>query len=227
MKMKKLLLILVALLCTVSVYTQTEKGRMFVGGYLNLSTSSQASNDTLNNDKYSSFGFQINPGFGYFIKNNIAIGGNLNFGIDNSSQDFEYSGLMPNTTTYKNNNLTIGADIYAQFYKKIVPNFFVFITGSVDYMHEAQKVESSNSNPNYTNPYPIQHHQVNDITISIFPGLVYFITPKLGIQTSFGNLHYTYSMNKNTTLTYDHSSSSTFGLSFRPSSFSFGMNYYF
>ena len=228
--MKKLLLILVALLWTVSAYTQTEKGRMFIGGSLGVSGSSNSYVDTLNNQKINSWRVQVNPGFGGFIKNNLAIGANLNFGINNYTQKYEYA-LGRYEQTLKDNSLNIGAEAFIQYYKKIVPNFFVFIRGSLAYNHEAEKREVSTTDPYYVytiNDPAVQHIAGNDISINFTPGLVYFITPKLGIQATFGNLYYKYSMSKNTSLPYEHNnSSSSFALNLNPSTFSLGLNYYF
>lgn len=74
--MKKTILFLTILFLTININAQTEKGNWIFGGnggYSNFTTK----NDLGTTSKYSTI--TINPNAAYFIKDNLAIGGNINY----------------------------------------------------------------------------------------------------------------------------------------------------
>lgn len=229
-KMKKILLVLIALFTIVTCYSQTEKGKKFIGGQLNLSNNTYSYLDTLYKSNRNSFGFQIVPNFGYFIKDNFAIGVNVNFGVSNTTQNQEQQ-YLPTKTTSKSNSISYGGGGFARYYKKITDNFFFFANGEVSYIYQTQKFVYSNNDPNYVYPTSDpanQEVQTNSISFDVNPGLVYFVTPKLGIQTTFGDIYYNNSTSKNISLLFDnHRNVNDYGINLNISTFYLGLNYYF
>lgn len=220
-----------AILAMMTCYSQTQKGKMFLGGQFNLSGSTNSNEDTLYKYDLSSFGFQIYPGMGFFVVNNFAIGYDLKFGMSDETQTYENPGQALSQSTTKSNTLSIGAGVFARYYKKIVDRLFFFANGEVSYMYQDQKLKYSYADPNITfsssNPAN-QKVQGNTISAVINPGLVYFVTSKLGVQFAFGNLHYTNSTSKNKSLLFDnHNNAGNYGISLNLSTLSLGLNYYF
>ncbi len=211
--MKKTLLCLTIVLSTLSGYAQTEKGKKMIGGQFNFSGNhTNSAFDSLTN-KLNAFNTQINPSFGYFVKDNFAIGAIVNFSL--SSRTAQTAG----NSVSKTKTIIYGVGGFARYYKQISDKFFFFGNGSLLYTHGpinsgsgsfAQKVES------------------NAVNFAISPGLVYFPVSKLGIEASFGNVHFNqfFSVNKSVPQS-NHNNSSDYGISLSPSSFYLGMNYYF
>lgn len=221
--MKKAVLVLMTIFIIVTGFSQTEKGKKFIGGRIFLNGSSSSSSDTLFKNGTNTFAIQIVPNYGYFIKDNLAIGANINFGINNSSSYWEY----PNTNfkeSFKSNSNSYGIGGFARYYKKITDNFLFFINGGVSYSYgTGRKEQITYSFP--TGP-PIQEIQTNTISFVGYPGLVYFITPKLGIEGSISSFNYNFSSSKNKTLLNDNlTKSSAYGINLNP--ISFGLCYYF
>jgi hypothetical protein len=229
--MKKIVLISMAILTIMTCYSQTEKGKKFIGGQFNLSGNTNSYLDTLYKYDNNSFGFQIDPGFGFLIINNFAIGCDIKFGISDITQNIEYPSQIHSKSTIKSTSISYGVGGFARYYKKIVDRFFIFVNGDVSYMYQEQKLKYSNNDPNYIYPASNpanQKVQVNNISVVISPGLVYFVTSKLGVQFVFGNIHYTNSTSKNKSLLYDnHNNANNYGININLSTLYLGLNYYF
>lgn len=106
------------LLCSVNMlYGQFTKGTRTVGAFLSstgfstLSSTYTASNGTnINNTKNQNFNLSLSPSMGWFIQENILIGGNLNFNLSNTKYT-ERSYL-----TNKGNNFTAGFGAFGRYY---------------------------------------------------------------------------------------------------------------
>lgn len=177
-KMKKLLftgLFLCFCLFTTS-YAQDYKGSIFTGGNLNVSGYFN-SDDTYESERFS---FSITPNVGGFISKNFALGGTLSY---RWSQQF--SGNVYNDNDNKEFANTIGASVYARYYKFFGPKFAFIATGDVGYSLAISN-EERRSNAS-TIKLKGERHSIGAI---VSPGIVYFITPKFGLEVSFGRLGY-------------------------------------
>jgi len=182
--MKKAVLISMALLTIITCYSQTKKGNNFLGGQISLHGNTNSNLDTSYKSDIKSFGLQLNPGYGHFIKDNFAIGFNLNFGISDETRKSEYPNQIPSKREIKSNLISYGIGGFTRYYKKIVDKFYFYLNGEVSYTYQIEKMVNSNNDPNYvfTTYYPAnQNVQTNIISIQIAPGVVYFVTSKLGI----------------------------------------------
>lgn len=202
---------------------------MFVGGQIDFYSHKNSSVDSLYKDDYNYKEFQLIPDFGYFITNNFAIGLNFNFGTNNQKQ--KYSSYSTYFITQETKSTTYGGGGFARYYCKIADKFFFILNGGITYTSQPEKLTYSTTDPSYVfssnNPanQEIQNHNT-DITIA--PGLTYFMTPKLGIQVDFGNLYYTNSTSKNTTIKRDnHNNNQSTGINLNSSTFNVGLSYYF
>jgi hypothetical protein len=227
--MKKSILIILISLSFMSVYSQTEKGKMFVGGLIDYYSYRISCIDSLNKNDLNYKKFQFIPVFGYFITNNFAIGLNINFGTYSDTQSNSWN--SPYITTRKTKSITYGGGGFARYYCKIVDKFFFILNGGITYTSQPEKLTYSHTDPSYVFPsnspanQDIQNH-ITDCTLA--PGLIYFITPKLGIQIDFGKLYYTNSTSKNTTFKYAvQNNQQISGINLNSSTFHFGLSYYF
>jgi len=219
--MKKSILILLTFFVIKASYSQTEKGKMFIGGQINVSGNSQNRLDTLYKNNYKSKGITLSPTFGYFIKDNIAIGANITFRYLNSKQTNKYTNITPTSRSDKSTSIGYGIGGFVRYYSNINDKFKFFLQGDLSYLKTEQKVTQSN--------YPIdQDYTNNSISCLISPGLVYFVTPNFGIQTTFGNLNYSFNIQKDKTKSYDnHYITNNYGLNLNISTITLGFNYYF
>jgi hypothetical protein len=216
--MKKEISLLLIIFSFLSGYSQTKNGKIFIGGEFSIggSTSTQNIGDTLNKYDGNSFGFRFIPTFGYFVKNNFAIGAKLNLEVSNSKTTNENT----NQGSDKSNSTIYGVGCFVRHYSEIVYNFFFTVECNLSYNYALEKRTNSNS---YLNS---QHRENNDIGFSITPGLVYFLTPKLGIQSTLGNIFCIYNtakdINQNT-----HSNSLLYGIHINYETLYVGLTYHF
>lgn len=226
--MKKWFLILLTFCLMQTGYSQTEKGKMFIGGQVGLTGNTMSIMDSLSLGDHNKAEFTISPNIGYFIKDNFAIGGTVTFGTNNITDSNEtFYSTSKFKYTNNTNSIIYGIGGFARKYINITDKFKFYVNYGINYQYETQKSTYSSNNPDYTN-LAIQKIEVSSISFAVTPGLVYFITPKIGIQTTFGNLNYSFSSYKNTSLNYENYNNSTnYGLNLNFSSLSIGLNYYF
>ncbi len=222
--MKKILLTTVTIFTIATGFSQTEKGKKFIGGQFSLYGNNNSTLDDVNKNTDNSFTFRLIPNIGYFVKDNLAIGGNLYISVSNQDQTHSFiNGNLPPTTS-KINSSTYGIGGFVRHYNKITESFHFFINGRIAYNYGMEKTSyssSSNSTDIKTNTYGL----------SVAPGLVYFATPKLGIEMSYGSLYYNFSTQKETNSTSpssdSHGSGSSYGANLNLSAFNLGLNYHF
>jgi hypothetical protein len=218
-------MIFLAVFCFTATYAQTEKGKMMVGGSLGISM--YKSDDGMY--KLNTFGFDINPKFGYFVKKNFVMGANLSFSYDKRSFVYNNTGTYQFKSTTDNFTIVMGGGIFSRYYVPITDKFMFFANADLNYFYETteSKYTTTDTTFVFTDPNP-QHTHGHNVSFSVSPGLVYFVTPKFGIEAKYGSLGVKYSTYKNITLP-DAKKSSNFGanLNLSLSSFNFGLSYYF
>lgn len=204
--MKKSIVIVMTLFSFLSGYSQTGKGKKFLGGQISFSNATQSELDAASDVTYDTknLQFQFMPEFGYFIKDNLAIGLNLNFGVSSRSttSDVVY-------TSNKLNSINYGGGGYVRYYSKIADKFYFILSGILTYTFTQDKDEITDVKTN-----------INNISLAIGPGLAYFITPKLGLQGSLGSIFYNAMRSKG-------NNTDSYGISLNLSTFNFGLSYYF
>lgn len=231
--MKNSVLFFIAIFALSNLHPQTDKGKKFVNAQLSVAGYNNSNGSTFNSANYStrSFNFQFVPSLGYFVKDNFALGANLNLEVFNTDQKSEYHNQAPSVIINKSNAISYGVGGFARYYKRITDNFFVVPSGGIVFKYQTEKSEYSNNDPNYIlsadNP-AVQNKVINGISVGLTPGIVYFISPKFGIETNFGNIRYQNSRARNLTLPNTTlSSTSSYGINFSLTTFFLGLNYYF
>lgn len=151
-KVGYLTLVLAALFCTTASYAQTEQGNMLVGANLaNIGGTFQNGG--------SRFNLNLTPKMGWFIKDDIAIGGEVNLGLStgNSMTDFNYG---------------IGA--FGRYYIK---------DKEIEMSSRTRWFLEANAGINGVNTKSGgMSTNTNGLGLGFGPGLAYFITPNVGLE---------------------------------------------
>lgn len=94
--MKKITILAIAICSTFGAYAQYSKGRMLVGGSLSFSAETEKTKydgNTQTDGKWTSF--SLEPQFGYFVIDNLAVGASLDLGLskwrDDDDSDDDYT----------------------------------------------------------------------------------------------------------------------------------------
>jgi outer membrane protein len=159
--MKKILLTAIAVMGFTFANAQTtgfSKGSTFISGAVSIS--SDKTGDAKSN------GFEIEPKVGYFLTENIALGGKLGF----SSDKFE-SGA-------KDNAFTVGA--FGRYYFAPASQFSLFTQLGVDYT--SHKLKPSNG-------------KSNELGLGLGLGLSYFLSNHFAIEANWAGLEYSVNNN--------------------------------
>lgn len=151
-KVGYLTLVLTAMLFSATTYAQTEKGNMMVGANLgNIGGTFQNGG--------SKFNLNLTPKLGWFIKDDIAIGGEVNLGLStgNDQTDFIYG---------------IGA--FGRYFLK---------DKSIEVSKRARWFLEASAGFNGVNTKAgDQSTNTNGLGLGFGPGLAYFITPNVGLE---------------------------------------------
>lgn len=151
-KIGYLTLTLMAVLCATATYAQTEKGNMLVGANLgHIGGVFQSGANTFN--------LNLTPKLGWFIKDDIAIGGEVNLGLSTGD------GMT---------NFNYGVGAFGRYYikdKKVEVSkrsrWFLEANAGFNGVNTKRGDISSNT---------------NGLGIGFGPGLAYFITPNVGLE---------------------------------------------
>lgn len=141
---------LVAVTISFNAKSQIQKGNVFVGGnFANL-------NLGLDNPKV--FSLDLTPKAAWFVEDNIALGGYVNFGLETTKN-------APTTTTY-------GIGALGRYYTgkdiEVLRHGRIFAEGTVGF--GGVNVSQNGG-------------KTNGLNVSVGPGFAYFITPNIGLET--------------------------------------------
>ncbi|MBB6500022.1 outer membrane beta-barrel protein [Pedobacter cryoconitis] len=174
--MKKILFVLVASLAiSASCTAQTEKGKMLLGGAIWFRSAKSSYSQ-----KKSTF-INVMPNVGYFIADNLAIGGGIGYLHHNDPAKL-YPGYPTWTPAIKSNNFSIST--FGRYYIGLTPEikFFSQLSGSIDMQQSKYTDESGN---------PITDRLKNRVyDVSLSPGFAIFPSRKIGIELSFTGFQY-------------------------------------
>lgn len=166
------------------------QGDMFVSGAVSIG--SEKTGDM------KSSGFEIEPKFGYFISDNIAIGGKLGF--------TSYKAENGSFDTADQAGLTVGA--FGRYYMTPGSQFSLFGEFGFDYTSWDNKLADA---------------QASEIGVGLGLGLSYFVSNNWSIEATWAGLGYTSNDNGGD----GAEKTTTFGLGAELRAISFGVNYKF
>lgn len=222
--MKKLLPFLVLCAATQVSHAQSviKAGTVALGGSINYAHNGEASSSSRGgygnySIDFSSNTLAITPAVSYFVVDNLSIGLDLNYAIQETK--VKYSSPST-TTTRKANSLRVGP--FVQYYKMLSDQFGFTGTLGAGYEHSSRQPDG---NPG-----------INQVTLkadgfyaALTPGLIFLPIPKLGIGASIGGLGYSrLSIKPESNAPSDYSDiASTFGASFGLAQLTFSGTYFF
>ncbi|WP_103068318.1 outer membrane beta-barrel protein [Aquimarina sediminis] len=172
--MKKILITAVALVSFATAIAQDEnttegfaKGDIFVSGSVGFNSQKHA------DDKLSSF--EITPSVGYFISENITIGGRIGFESTKVEGDsFETDFL---STPGKSSTFSIGA--FGRYYTTPANKFSIFGELAANYL--STKVDPDATTTDTT---------IDGFGIGLSPGVSYFLSSNFALEATWGALQY-------------------------------------
>jgi hypothetical protein len=210
--MKLHLLILSVFIFTIigSASAQVDKGNYYVGGSLyynydggpGTTTVYTFSTGTTNYTVNKLTTFQFNPEFGYFLSKKWALGIQPNYSRSSGTETNAFNSFTdPSTNFTKVDSYhidVIGLTVSLRYYCMLTDKIGIFPQFGIS---------SQNDLKNFSN---------GEITLLASPNIVFFATPKLGINMGFGNIKYA---------TDYHFNNSYVNVGFN-NAISFGLNYY-
>ncbi|WP_317898385.1 hypothetical protein [Aurantibacillus circumpalustris] len=192
-------LILASLFCLSVSYGQIKSGNVFFGPSIKFSTNDQSNESLPNNQnqsKNSSVGFDSYLRAGYFLKDNFVVG--LMGGYGASSAKYEQKGI-DYTRNGKDYSNSTSFGVFTRLYKLTNQNklgVFGQLTATYGFgKSNSTSISESSIYPSMTNKWTGEGDQWG-LNVGLQTGLVYFITEKIGIEMSFGNLYYNNSTNQ-------------------------------
>ncbi len=208
--MKKLWM--TALLVSTLQYSeaQVEKGRIGIGGMLNVdftsskqaTTSSNAVNGGNNDNTFVDF--IGSPGVMLFLKNGLALNSSVNIGYSNRKWDDEsYNALSGSNYNYDNYQMnSYGIQTGLTKYNRLFDNFYFTISGNLGYVYELVNSEYGYTSVSIISRYSSENYgrsNLNNLNLFITPGFSYFVSKKIALNANFGNIGGGYSWgNRNT-----------------------------
>lgn len=210
MKIRLLILSLFSLFILNSASAQIDKGSRYLGGSLSYSYDGGPGTTTLYNfpTGYTNYtvnkmaAFEISPEFGYFLSNKWAIGIQPNYSRSSGTETNAFTattGGAQSYTTVNNYHIdVVGLTVNLRYYCMLTDRIGIFPQFGI----------STQNN--------VKDFGDGELTLLASPNIVFFATPKLGINMGFGNLKYA---------TDYHFKYNYFNLGFN-NAISFGLNYY-
>ncbi len=194
-------------------YGQTEQGNVRIAGSFSISGNEYNSinNNSVNTSKNRSL--SISPSVGFFIRENLEVGAGIGYGL--FGQRSKYG-----TSSNKERGHSYNFSTYLRKYIPIIDKLYFHGTGTVslgfgESLYE-YRTDSSATSKSET--------KFNFLSISLSPGITYFVTDRFALSTSFGSIGYGRSVNKPKEAS--HTLSNSFGIDLGLETISFGLNYF-
>jgi hypothetical protein len=215
--MKKFILNAVFALFTAAAAQAQIGTGFFAGGSLGLSMGDLRyhQNGSSITEGPRTLSFHINPRIGYFFTDNFAAG--LLLGYGGSSSNSKGAVEVKTSTT----ELSVG--LFGRYAMGVGDESKFFFTGDLNLGFNSQTGKTE------TGSLSVDNDPVMVISAGIAPGILYFPTPKIGLEAGLGNI---FSVNVNTETDAGNADNKTVYTSINifdinTLGFNFGMNYYF
>jgi lipopolysaccharide assembly outer membrane protein LptD (OstA) len=146
------------------------RGDKFIGGTFSFNT--QQSSGGLNESETKASSFEVSPSIGYFLNEKLSIGGGLGYSVNHQKNIYDFA-----TQEYTSRYITVGA--FVKRYFMISDKFFFTVRVNASYGRGVQINETGGSE---------SKSKGYNIALSAQPSLLFFPSPKWGIEGSIGSL---------------------------------------
>lgn len=211
-------------------YGQAQKGALLLGpsfNYYQSSNSSKPENVSSVKQESRSGGFDGNLRIGYFVSDKVALG--ILGGYSSGYSTNEYGNTVADFQSSEVRTHMNSVGLFGRAYKLYNENKFGFFC-QLEALYQAGNSTTTEKEPlNGIQQITKSTADVHGFTIGLRPGVVYFITKKIGLESSFGNLSYTNRTQKNSLSSNAPASTTTsdvFNLAFGLNTFYLGINFY-
>ena len=206
---QKLLLITIFLISSFAVSAQVGKGGNYIGGSLSYNYDSYGTSSTYNfNTGYTIYAnkkittFTISPQIGFFIGDKWTIGIQPIYSRTSGTEQSNFYSYTTAANNYVNSNTyhssVIGLGIYLRRY--------YMVTDKVGFFPEFGLSSVNN----------LTYFKYGTLTLGGSPNIVFFPTPKIGVNLGFGKVAYSFDYQAKTSI---------FNLGLN-NNIAFGLNYY-
>ena len=237
--MKKIIVTVFAVTFSIVASAQHSQGSFMVEGGINFLQSNTENIDgsiTEKGPKETSFTFS--PALGYFITSNLSAGIVFSYSSDktediNDEFTFQDGSTLPYSEELSSSSIAIGP--YVRYYLMPFERSGVFLDASFVYGFGDGSDEVVLDSPLQISPTEtITNFETTQdftfISTGITPGLIFYITPKMALQATFGFLGFTQLNQEMFDSLADETMEdkiSDFEISFNASSLSFGLSFAF
>ncbi len=217
------------MLCAVVLQTnaQIESGTKYIGGTIGGSARTTTSD-------YKTSSFNVQPSVGYFLNSNWMIGLSTEYNVTNAENyaTIYIGGYNQHAVTYSLKSTVIKLGPAVRYYYHVSDRFSLFGEGSIGVIlvkdkHTAENVEFySDPNPYYRGTTTISKYE--KLRVGLAPGIVYFPTPRIGIELKANVMSYQTNLSdEKTQALFSISNKSEFNATFNLASTSIGAGFYF
>lgn len=183
-------LLIMGVLCAIAFTTNAQtKGTSTLGFGVNLSSTKPSENVEVQNKNFS-------IGYGHFIKDNVKIGFDLNYG----NNDYNSNGFNQKNNSY-------GGKLNYQKYYPLVKTLYAYAGGRAGYLNSTLKNDQNGS---------MDESTTNNFNVGAFGGLTWFLSKRFALETSLLSADLSY---QNTNQT-----NRTSGSNFKGENTSFNLN---
>lgn len=160
-------------------FAQQRKGKWLVGG--SIDSYSQTNKVTFPSTENTNGRFSVNPKVGYFFADRWAVG---------LAPGYSFQSQEDSAQTTKGKSYNVGA--FVRYYQPVGEKLAIF--GELNGISYG----AGNNTQTYKGNPVTQENTYRSLSVGAFirPGIVYFITPKIGLETSFGGVSLGYYSNK-------------------------------
>lgn len=231
--MKTFFLFLSLIFISFNSIAQYGKGTQLLAGSFGYNNNQGNSRDTsINSNVRNSTYYQLNlfARYGFFVTNHWLVGAFGNYSNSLSKGSSSYSGGNPGSYSYHNNSEQYTLGLFGRYYQNISGRFSWFVQISAG---AGAGKGSYNSTSINSTTYVESHSNSKTFSanLNFTPGIIYFLNSKFALETTFGNVGYTYNQTRNfiggVQVNENKNSNFNSNFLFNFSNVLFGINYYF
>lgn len=231
MNKAKILLLLAASSISTSSFAQIEKGTVFLGGRSNFRFNPSENSNIFGKNKTNSTFFSLSPRAGYYLSKSFAIGLGLEYNYD---RGYNMVNALAPTVMYQENESignSLNLSILARYNKALSKRFAFFIDGTIStgvFSKTSDYQKQTTGGTTTITTQEINGKIGQSINFDFRPGIVYFVSPKFGLEATFASVYGNYTNIKPEAKNGNMSANNfLIGYNLYPAGFGLGAHYYF